>query len=205
MKKLIWIMGSMGSGKTTQRKLLFNLLGNEELIETTHLKREQGDIMFVKSGIVVTLGSAKGMDDSYGKMTKAGLADSYRSLAWDHDIQIVLLEGAQASTNWYTEIIQPSLDYVELFLVHLRIDFDDNMNRIKQRKLGDAFKQQGDLAWVKLDDAKFESVIGKNKQYRSTFKKIQSFEDKNAHFLEIEATSDKFDILEQILNFARIQ
>lgn len=211
--KILWLIGSMASGKTTQHKLLMELLGSSELVVNNGCKQEQ-PFCYSVAGYVASLGLLKegvqtcGIDPVYGDLKKEGLRRSI-AMAFEDGAELIIMEGAQASMEWYKQVILPQYYDTELFVVHLAISFDHNLQRLRQRrwlKNHDSLDGFTGSDQMFLEDRTYENVLGKNKQYRSLFKALQKIEhsgkaDLKLKTLEIDALEDKIEILERIVEF----
>lgn len=203
----------MASGKTTQHKLLMELLGTGE-IDVKNGCKEPQPFCYSISGSIGSLGLLKegvqtcGIDPVYGDLKKEGLRLSI-AMAFEEGADLIIMEGAQASMEWYKQVILPQFYDTELYVVHLAISFDHNLQRLRQRRwlkthpTLDGFTGSNQMV---LEDRTYENVLGKNKQYRSLFKALQKLEDGGKEpvklkTLEIDALLDKIEILEQIATF----
>ena len=219
--KILWLLGPMASGKTTQHKLLMELLGTGE-IDVKNGCKEPQPFCYSISGSIGSLGLLKegvqtcGIDPVYGDLKKEGLRDSLEKLLHEK-CDLVVMEGAQASMEWYKQVVVPVRNYaeyyqfgeVELYVVHLAISFDHNLQRLRQRrwlKTHETLEGFTGSNQMVLEDRTYENVLGKNKQYRSLFKALQKLEEGGKEpvklkTLEIDALLDRIEILEQIATF----
>lgn len=207
--KILWLIGSMASGKTTQHKLLIELLGDGTL-DVNNGCKDPSPFCFSVSGEVGSLGLLKegvqtcGIDPVYGDLKKEGLR---RSIAMAHEkgAELIIMEGAQASMEWYKQVILPQYYDAELYVVHLSISYDHNLQRLRQRrwlKTHDTLDGFTGSDQMVLEDRTYDNVLGKNKQYRSLFKALTKQSEKDGFkTLEIDALNDRYDILEQIVEF----
>jgi hypothetical protein len=208
--KILWLLGSMASGKTTQHKLLIELLGNGTL-DVYNGCKETSPYCFSVSGEVASLGLLKegvqtcGIDPVYGDLKKDGLRLSI-AMAQEKGAELIIMEGAQASMEWYKQVILPQFATAKVYVVHLSISYDHNLQRLRQRrwlKTHDTLEGFTGSDQMVLEDRTYDNVLGKNKQYRSLFKAMQklSISKPLVSTLEIDALNDRFDILEQIAEF----
>lgn len=208
--KILWLLGSMASGKTTQHKLLIELLGDGTL-EVFNGCKEASPYCFSISGEVASLGLLKegvqtcGIDPVYGDLKKEGLRLSIE-MAQKRGAELIIMEGAQASMEWYKQVILPQFATANVYVVHLSISYDHNLQRLRQRrwlKTHDTLEGFTGSDQMVLEDRTYDNVLGKNKQYRSLFKAMQklSITKPLVNTLEIDALNDRYDILEQIAEF----
>lgn len=214
--KIIWIIGSMASGKTTQHKLLMEVLGREDgHLDVRNGCKQESSFCYTISGAVASLGLIKqgvqtcGIDPVYSDLKKEGLRRSI-AMAYEEGAETIIMEGAQASMEWYKQVVLPQYYDTELYVIHLAISFDHNLQRLRQRRW---LKEHPDLTGFTgsdqmfLEDRTYENVLGKNKQYRSLFKALQKIEAGGApelvkmKTLEIDALKDRYAILEEIVEF----
>lgn len=207
--KILWLIGSMASGKTTQHKLLMELLGDGK-IKLHNGCKENPSFCYSISGNVGSLGMLKegvqtcGIDPVYGDLKKEGLRLSI-AMAYEGGADLIIMEGAQASMEWYKQVILPQYYDAELYVVHLSISYDHNLQRLRQRrwlKSHETLEGFTGSDQMVLEDRTYDNVLGKNKQYRSLFKALTKQSEK-AGFktLEIDALLDRYQILEQIVEF----
>lgn len=211
--KILWLLGSMASGKTTQHKLLVELLGDGQIVTRNGVK-EPAPFCYSMSGSVGSLGMLKegvqtcGIDPVYSDLKKDGLRTSI-AMAFEDGADLIIMEGAQASMEWYKQVILPQFFDTELYVVHLSISFDHNLQRLRQRrwlKTHETLEGFTGSNQMVLEDRTYENVLGKNKQYRSLFKALGKLEEGSKEpvklkTLEIDALQDRYEILEQIVTF----
>lgn len=209
--KILWIIGSMASGKTTQHKLLMKLLGNGK-ITTKNGTKQDPPYCYSISGSVGSLGLLKegvqtcGIDPVYGDLKKEGLRTSM-AMAFEDGADLIIMEGAQASMEWYKQVILPQYYDAVLYVVHLSISFDHNLQRLRQRrwlKTHDNLDEFTGSNQMFLEDRTYENVLGKNKQYRSLFKALSKESEReplSIRVLEIDALEGELEIVEKILEF----
>ena len=212
--KILWLVGSMASGKTTQHKLLMELLGDGEINVHNGCKEEK-PFCFSISGQVGSLGLLKegvqtcGIDPVYGDLKKEGLRLSI-AMAYEAGAELIIMEGAQASMEWYKQVVLPQYYDCELYVVHLAISFDHNLQRLRQRrwlKIHETIEGFTGSDQMVLEDRTYENVLGKNKQYRSLFRAMSKVAEKeeNVNVLEIDALLTEIEILEKIIEFVYAQ
>lgn len=208
--KIIWIIGSMGSGKTTQNKNLMKILGGGVEFEVCTGETNGIAFMFSKIGRIASLGLLKegvqtcGIDPVYSKLKKEGLLLSLQKCREDK-MDYVIIEGAQCSLEWWKQVIEPFMDIRKdsLFVFHLAIGFEDNLRRIRQRRW---LKQYPDLSGfcsdaIQLEDRTYVNVLGKNKQYVSLFSKLDKIiSPLSISLTEIDAMLEPEEITSMILN-----
>lgn len=201
---IIWIMGSMASGKTTLNKALMYTLSNvsedtdDELVKGT----EDGvNYMYTKLGRVASIGQMKkgvatcGIDPVMGWLKTEGVELSIRKA--NEDCEFVIVEGAQAAYTWFD--FMEKID-AEFLLVHLNISYDENIKRLKLRqykKLHNDYPDNNEHLLLSISDKNYDSVLGKNKQYMNIWNKVQ---DRVRNRLQIDALNSPEQIEMEVLN-----
>lgn len=175
---IIWIIGSMASGKTTLNKGLISCIshcriGDGELIQGV----EKGvDFMYTKFDDVASIGVMKdgvatcGIDPVMGKLKTTGVELSIKKAHEKCDF--VIVEGAQAAVTWLPFISNVDPNFL---FVHLDLRYDDNIQRLKLRqykKLHGTDPKDNEHLLMSITDKNYDSVIGKNKQYLNLWNKI---------------------------------
>lgn len=194
---IVWILGSMASGKTTQSRMLLKNLGEGEE-KVVHTVYEDRNIIYTRKGNVAVIGQMKngvatgGIDPVMSKLKVEGVVASIKEA--NKHCSLVVVEGAQAAATWLPAIKELDENFV---LVHLELSFENNFRRLKQRQHKKDSKGLEDWRDVELIDNNFISIIGKSKQYRNLFHKIKG---ETVNSLQIDATKDEETIHKQILS-----
>lgn len=160
MKKLIWIVGGMASGKSTLRDALIEEFKTKTPVLVSDEYYEYADAGRVASvGNCLKPNACNGLDSSFGRLKKDGAIATARRCVERHDI--VLVEGSQTSAQWILPLCEICLDNnCEFILVHLDIRLWENFQRLRKRLL-EAGKTEADIT-----DDKLKSVAAKNSQAR---------------------------------------
>lgn len=158
MKKLIWIVGGMASGKSTLRDGLIEHFQTHapELVQN---ERQE----YVDAGRIASLGDClrpnqcNGLDSSFARLKKDGALANARYLIQHHDI--TLIEGSQTSAQWILPLCEYCLDEnCRFILIHLNLRLWENFQRLRVRILASG-KTERDIT-----DEKLKSVAAKNSQ-----------------------------------------
>lgn len=200
---IVWILGSMASGKTTLNKGLFEILCSSTLpfeerkIEVVAGEEGGVNYMYTKSYNVASIGQLKqgvatcGIDPVMGKLKTEGVELSIRKA--NQDCEFVIIEGAQAAYTWFdfVEKIDP-----EFLLIHLNISYDDNIKRLKLRQFIKANNRNpinNEHLELSISNRNYDSVLGKNKQYSNIWDKVQG---RVKNMVQIDATLSQRKVLE---------
>ncbi len=190
MKKpiVIWIIGSNGSGKTTQAKLLGNFFKTEPLkiIEGT-----ENNINWAYSTYgnkIANVGRVQnnpccGTDTL---QTKEQIRLSYLKAITNH--KIVILDGIMASGAWLEFINEVETN---ILLVLLDIDINDNLKRIRARRSAKNADKE-----IIINPSTVENLKGKIKGFKSLYNNLS---DKIDNKIIIEAKSNVSDVNNRIL------
>ena len=195
------MIGSMASGKSTQRRLLCKNLSDDPKVD------HDGDVKginysFATFGNIAALGKVKengdgmcdGLDAAFGKIKKEGGELSLRLALRECDV--VIIEGSQTSLKWFDFIKPLAAEYkANIYLIHFKLSYDDNLNRLRQRQS----KKLDLAAWedTKLSDKNIESIIGKNQQFNNIFDKLKN----QCYALQIDALKPPNVINEEIIDY----
>lgn len=172
-KKLIWIIGAMASGKSTQRKLLCERLSDG--IEPDLIKKDIGDLKVIYSSysdIVGIPGKAStnqcdGLDSSFGAMKKVGSLKATEICIKKHEITIV--EGSQTTFLWVDELSNLCRKHnCEFYIIHLNLQDEVVIDRLYHRN---------EVKGTEVTDKKIKNVLAKNNQYYNIYEKIKDRED----------------------------
>lgn len=207
-KRIIWLTGSMSSGKSTQRRNLCNTFIDGKIIEHKGTKNGM-EYHFTSFGSISCLGKVRqidngeispcdGLDSVFGNLKKDG-AIATIDLALEQS-KIVVIEGSQTSPSW-GELMQPILKKhdADLYLIHLYMTYEQNFKRLKERHVA-KLNVVGTKITVEehqLTDKQIESLIGKLRQFNACYEKIKHL----CKRLRIDATRSEKYILEDIINF----
>lgn len=201
---IIWIMGSMASGKTTLNKaLMYTLSQHIEVFDYDIVKGTEDGVnyMYTKYGKVASIGQMKkgvatcGIDPVMGWLKTEGVELSIRKA--NEECEFVIVEGAQAAYTWFDfmEKIDP-----EFLLVHLNISYDENIKRLKLRQFKKKYNKEPKFnahLSLSISDKNYDSVLGKNKQYMNIWNKVQ---DRVNNKLQVDALNSPEQIEMEVLN-----
>lgn len=204
-KRVIWLTGSMSSGKSTQRRLLCNEFATKNIKEHTGV--ENGlNYHFTSFGIISCLGKVKqvengevsmcdGLDSIFGNVKKDGGIFSIDKAL--QKSKVVVIEGSQTSPSWAT-LMQPILDKhdADLYLIHLEMSYWQNFNRLIQRQ-NEKLQAKGEAIINELTDRNIESLIGKNRQFNSCYDKVKGLCKRK----KVNALLPEGELFEQIVAF----
>jgi thymidylate kinase len=185
-KKLIWLTGGFGSGKSTMRRMIceffskdYKEIRGEDYIITSYDKA-------VMIGEVSKTSSCDGLDKSFGKIKKEGALKSIQVAMMTH--KYVILEGSQTSSKF----IQPINEMCDKFdfefnFIFLEIDDEIRLKRVHERSGREIEKMR-------------DANISKHRQFKNIYKKVS--EEKLAHkFKEIDVTKSVDDVFTEIMEF----
>lgn len=194
MKKLIWIIGGMASGKSTMRRLLTTILSNSEaeFYQTENVEVTSfGNLGVV--GEVIEGGVFDGLDKSFGRLKKEGGLSSVEYCVKNHDITI--LEGSQTSGMWIDPLVAICEKYnCEFSLILMDIGLWENYNRLYKR-----IKERGGSD-KDVTDKRLESVRSKNKQFEGVYLKCVEKGSINCFKLNTIGKTDEQKVLECLEN-----
>ena len=126
---LLWMIGSMASGKSTQRRLICEGISGSksfEVVDQSSLSNQRL-IYSVYGPEVATIGEVTltsqtdGLDKSFSKLKKeGGLASTEH--CWEN-FPLTVLEGSQTSIRWFEHLskIDAENDDLKLVIVHLTL------------------------------------------------------------------------------------
>jgi hypothetical protein len=204
-KRVIWLTGSMSSGKSTMRRLLCNEFATKPMKE--HIGEENSlNYHFTSFGAISCLGKVKqidngeisacdGLDSVFGNVKKdGGIFTIDKALQRS---KIVVVEGSQTSPSWAT-LMQPILEKHEadLYLIHLQLSYWHNFNRLIQRQ-NEKLKAKGEPLINELTDKNIESLIGKNRQFNSCYEKVKGL----CYRKKINALLSENEVFDEIVSF----
>lgn len=183
MSNVIWILGSIASGKTSLNKSLLNSLGDEKpkLIE-------RDNCVFTHYGLISSLGIINesqccGLDRVSSRLKNQGiensLVEALKVSEW------VIVESIMSASTW-VDFLRNHAD--KLVMVHLYASFEATVNRLKLRKF-EKLKHSDRPDWVRdidLSDANYEFIRKTRMQYKSIYDKYNSKADS---CIEIDTTS----------------
>lgn len=205
MKVVIWLMGAMASGKSTLSRLLQQSLSGTEQFENLQAEENGKLFAYTKANSVAVLGKQSkdkmsgGVDFVFNQIKIEGLSYTLEKLSKDSSIEFIIIEGSQASNNWYSII---SGFYPMIFGVHLELSYEQNIRRLKNRQFANANGRQpenNEELLVECKDSQYTNVLSKNQQYRNLFEKIKN--NKNVKALQLDALQTPEQLLEQTIEF----
>lgn len=194
-KKLVWVMGAMASGKSTQRKLLCERLSDG--IEGDLVKKQIGDlnVIYTSYGDLVGMpGKAStnqcdGLDSSFGAMKKVGSLKATEICIKKHSITIV--EGSQTTFTWVDALAEMCEKHnCEFYIVHLYLDDEIVIDRLVHRN---------EIKGTEVTDKKIKNVLAKNNQYFNIYEKIKDRKDINKKRVHAKKSIEK--VFDDIVDF----
>jgi len=206
-KTMVWIQGSMGSGKTTQVKMLIDAL-TEGDIEPKVITDTKVYYTVYDSGICalgkIGKNQCTGLDSVYSQLGADGVCNTLKHALDDDETEIILVDCAFATISWYNKWIAAGLrDKFKLLAIHLELDEWENYKRISQRKA----KKAGIEEWwdIHLPDTVYKNVGSKNRETRNIYHKLEGSHPKKCDILadapiQIRATMPPKVIHKKILN-----
>lgn len=209
MKKpiLLWIIGSYGSGKTTQMKNLIDVFKSKEPKKNEGVSNGWNFMYTTYGANFSVIGQVKqnqctGLDSVYSKLKKEGISQSILKSV-EGGAQLVLLECVFASGAWYEQFIKDGLlERMNLIMVHLDLDLFDNFKRIAQRKA----KKAGIDNWWEIHhpDSLYKNAGNKNKETKIIYDKCMglhksSFSIKPESTLKLDAMLSEEELTDLIL------
>lgn len=195
-KKLVWIMGAMASGKSTQRKLLCQRLSDGAEPEVTKkVIKEDVQIVYTSFSDIVGMpgkhstNQCDGLDSSFGIMKKIGALEATEICVKNHEITIV--EGSQTTFRWVDHLAEMSQEHdFDFYIVHLNLDDSIVIDRLVHRN---------EIKGTEVTDKKIKNVLAKNNQYYNIFEKIRDRDDIIKK--RIQAKKSVEDVFNDIIDF----
>ena len=191
MKRLIWILGGMASGKSTLRDGLIRELKTSE----PKLVKEEG-VEYVDCGRLASLGNCltngqcNGLDQSFNRLKKEGAIKNVELLVKNYDT--IILEGSQTSAQWILPLCEICLNNdCRFILLHLNLRLWANYMRLRDRVLKRG-KDEYDIT-----DKKLDNIRAKVNQTRSIRKKCELTE-----FIDVINVDSENFTSDQTLEFA---
>lgn len=193
MKKLIWIVGGMASGKSTLRDGLIEAFATEKPKLVANDCQE-----YVDAGRIASLGDClranqcNGLDSSFSRLKKDGALRNAQYLIQHFDI--TLIEGSQTSAQWILPLCEYCIENdCKFILIHLNLRLWENFLRLRTRLLASG-KTERDIT-----DEKLKSVAAKNSQAEFITKQCEKTEFVKVIRLDTEGmTTD--DVLRKALS-----
>lgn len=193
MKKLIWIVGGMASGKSTLRDGLIERFATAEPHLVANERQE-----YVDAGRIASLGDClranqcNGLDSSFNRLKKDGALRNAQYLIQHFDI--TLIEGSQTSAQWILPLCEYCIENdCKFILIHLNLRLWENFLRLRTRLLTSG-KTERDIT-----DEKLKSVAAKNSQAEFITKQCEKTEFVKVIRLDTEGmTTD--DVLRKTLS-----
>lgn len=178
-KKVIWIIGSNCSGKTTQSKLIHKNLNKskyKQIINVlfTNSLNEDDNTFITLYDTTCHVGKVEDNQctgtDSLS--TKDKIEMSYLDLILNHDKNIVLIDGVLATSLWSGIInqVKPMFNIeTSVYLLDYKTN-EANYARLRQRR---ANKTGKPVESIVLEEKTLLNVAGKIKGFRSMFEKVK--------------------------------
>lgn len=214
-KIVIWLLGSNGSGKTTQCKNILDYFnGLPKNKPTPELKTKYVDsvmkscyTVYRGSGVAVlgVLGKNQctGLDSVYSKIGADGVVESLKNALNDKEVQIILVECVFGTFSWYENWVKAKLrDKFKLIFIHLEMSLWENYRRIQWRRA----KKLGVTNWkdIELEDTVYKNVGNKNRETRVIYQKLAGQHEKSKVKLADIAVQFKAMAEEESLSFSII-
>ena len=197
LKNVIWLAGSMASGKTTLCKgLLEKLTDGEEPISVidegiyyTHYKKSK----------VIALGKigrnqCTGLDSVYSKLGSDGVTTTMKA-ALETKAKYIIVDCAFATHSWTRKWTNEGLrEKMRLVVIFQYLDYWNNLKRLAQRKMKkhnenpkSEFKYEhfGD---VPNPDTVYKNVLSKNSESRNIFAKFEGTSERQEDYQKANAT-----------------
>lgn len=200
MKNVIWMIGSNGSGKTTQMRNLVRAL-NSDKGKKFSIKQKEFDYCYTVFEDMCVLGKigenqCTGLDNVFSQLKVEGV---FRSLdkSMKEDKSIVLIESIMATFNWYKSIMQvfeKTEEEARLIVFHLDFSIHHNLTRIQKRRA----KKNGREDWynIVLEDTTYKNIASKNGNFRALANKIKA---ENEQVFTLKAEESEKSITSSIL------
>lgn len=187
-KTVVWLLGSNGSGKSTQCKKLvdsFYALNIDDEIRLVQ-KEKQIYTVYGNSGICV-LGKPNkkgvpGLDSCYSSIGSDGISITLGEALKEKSVSIIVVDCILGTYTWYNKWVEAGLrDQFNLLTVHLDLSLWQNFIRIAKRRTlaGEA----NHWTEIELEDRVFEHVGSKNKETKVIFDKMMGNHPKNQTLL----------------------
>jgi adenylate kinase family enzyme len=207
--KLIWIMGSNASGKTTQSKLLHNLLSEidskkfyeekEKSIKTT-LFNNTSHIGLLKDN------QCTGTDTISNKQ---GIENSFNYLVKNYGDKIIIVDGILCTGQWInifksfpnTKIAVILLDFPDL-MENLQRVLRRRANKVLLKESGKSEEEIFDELISSLDERTVKNMSSKIKNFRSLYDRVKN--ECDLHFsIDASLTENKIHvkILQELKGF----
>lgn len=194
-KRLIWIIGAMASGKSTQRKLLCERLSDGAQGEV--IKKTKGEVKIVYTsfgGVVGMPGRAStnqcdGLDSSFGDMKKIGSLMATEMAVKKHDV--IIVEGSQTTSLWADHLAEICEKHdCEFYAIHLNLSDELVVDRLYHRN---------EIKGTEVTEKKIKNVLAKNNQYYNIYEKIKGRTDIKTK--RIHAKKDIETVFDNIVDF----
>lgn len=162
MSTLVWVNGGISSGKSTTVRNLLESLGDKDDIDFVSGKENNVPFHYTKYGEgVCCLGllnesQCSGWDRVSSDCKVEGLELSIRKAKEECDL--IFIESLMSSSAW-PDIFFRNIS--KTILIHLDIDFETNVRRLKGRKAKKA-NFQGDYMHFPLTNANYEFIRKKS-------------------------------------------
>lgn len=222
-KRVIWITGSGGSGKTTQSKKLIEFLkerDDEPALISNNMYSPKQPLEYCytlyKESRLAVLGKlgpnqCTGLDSVYSKIGASGVQESLQMALNNGAVDIIVMECLFGTFSWYENWVKAGIrDDFELIFIHLEMDLWHNYRRIQKRRWKkDSSKLQNDgitdYRDVPLEDTVYKNVGNKNRETRVVYEKIAGKHEKSKvqladKIIQLDANMDENLIFNAIVN-----
>lgn len=172
MKKIVWIIGSLSCGKTTQNKMLLGL-GGTKLFLKQGVNAEEVPWVYTQCGRISSLGVINesdccGLDRVSSKLKQEGIIASIKVALRNTDL--VIVESIMSASTWFDFL---SNQDAELYMIRLHCDFEDNVRRLKLRQWSKEKHGTLHISDHRLTDANYEFIRKTRMQYEGIYKKFK--------------------------------
>ena len=171
---IIWIIGPLACGKTTQNKLLLASYGNGK---PHYIEDVEDGVMysFTNYGDISSLGLMNesqccGLDRVSSKLKNEGIKLSLQKAL--EKSTMVVVESIMSASTWFP--MMQSFN-VPIFIFSLECSFEENVRRLRKRKWDAEDKTKcipKDFWSMPLTDANYEFIRKTRNQYAGIFKKF---------------------------------
>lgn len=173
MSTLIWICGGMSSGKSTTCRNLLETLGDKDNKKLMSGEFDGVKYFYTKYGSdVCCLGDlndsqCSGWDRVSSACKTEGLELSMKKAK--KECSLVFIESIMSSSKWPEIFFR---NFERTIIVHLDIDFETNVIRLKGRKAKKA-NFDGDFMHYPLTNDNYEFIRKERMQYTNIFEKFK--------------------------------
>lgn len=179
-KKIVWMLGSNATGKTTQSKLLHDKFGNGEK-RTFSFKEADQPVKFTTFGTNIGHVGIVGDNQCTGTDTLNSKLSIENSLIYClNECDIVVVDGILATATWI-DIFNQFPDTVETYCILLQFStIEANLKRVAERRAYKRIESGGnDLSDIAdfdiIVDQELDKIIDSDKTIKNISSKFKSF------------------------------